>query len=574
MVGQYRGITVLNNSILTCIQVDDPDLAATYTEWFKDPGANYSIHCTDVCPQHFKTVWEGTTGFDHMNINLIDAKINGIDLENGDEIGVFDGNLCVGYGKVTQTISQQNILNIKVSKNDGSGNGFTAGREVIYKIWDCSEQSEIIVNHIQCFNTQSNPVSCLPFEAFATVFVKLSAISDICHTLTIKTGWNIISIPNQPQNTDIEYTFNPFIINNSLAKIQDESGNTMEDWGIYGGWKNNIGNVSPTEGYKVKANKNDNFEVCGAPVQYPFAIPLKSGWNITGYPQTTASDALIVLKQLIDGGKLVKVQDEAGNSIEDWGIYGGWKNNIGNFVPGKGYNIKLNANVTLWINESYTKSSLIQPESVTTNHFIPAFTGNGIDHMNINLVNIHESGIIAGDEIGVFDGNTCVGSTTISGLNHEISIPVSAAGEDKIKDGFIPGNSITLKLYREGVVYNLGFQPVNNDKTVFVRNGSLFVFIDVLESSAKNELTQSPKIHCFPNPFSDAISIEVFVPGEPGLQVTIHDNLGRRVKDLYKGTNDGKITLIWDGTNEFGQKVSPGMYSVQANKHNIKIIRK
>ena len=576
MVANETGLNAKGNPNLTCIQVDDPDLAATYTEWFKDPGANYSILCTDNCPQHFQTVWEGTSGLDHMNINVTDAKINGIDLEAGDEIGVFDGNLCVGYGKVTQTISQQNILNIKVSKNDGSGNGFTAERDVMYKIWDCSEQSEFIVNDIHCFNTQSIPVTCLPFEAFATVFVKLSAIIDICHNLTLKTGWNIISIPNQPQNTDIEYTFNPFIIKNSLAKIQDESGNTMEDWGIYGGWKNNIGNLSPTEGYKVKANKNDNFEVCGAPVQYPFAIPLKSGWNIMGYPQTTAYDALKVLKQLIDSGKLVKVQDEAGNSIEDWGIYGGMKNNIGDFAPGKGYNIKLNADVTLWINESYTKSSSIQPEVVASNHFKPAFNGNGIDHMNINLVGLPLNILQAGDELAVFDGTTCVGAVTLTTRNiSNQSVSIAASAKDnKGMPGFSEGNPIVLKLYREGALYNLGFQPISNDKTVFVRNGSLFVFIDVLESSAKNELIRNPKIHCFPNPFSDAISIEVFVPGEPGLQVTIHDSLGRKVKDLYEGTNNGKITLIWDGINESGQKVSPGIYSVQANKHNIKIIRK
>ena len=49
-----------------------------------------------------------------------------------------------------------------------------------------------------------------------------------------------------------------------------------------------------------------------------------------------------MIQQLIDRGTLVKVQDEKGNSIEDWGIFGGWQNNIGDFVVGEGYKIDLN----------------------------------------------------------------------------------------------------------------------------------------------------------------------------------------------------------------------------------------
>jgi len=46
MVGQYCGINTLNNPNLICIQVDDPALADTYTDWLIDQHASYSTNCS------------------------------------------------------------------------------------------------------------------------------------------------------------------------------------------------------------------------------------------------------------------------------------------------------------------------------------------------------------------------------------------------------------------------------------------------------------------------------------------------------------------------------------------------
>jgi hypothetical protein len=173
--------------------------------------------------------------------------------------------------------------------------------------------------------------------------------------IELKAGWNIFSVCLTPENPDMKVLFQPLITDGSLVKIQDETGNSLEDMGILGGWTNSIGNISSSEGYKIKVTRNCQFEVTGNQVALPMMMTLKTGWNIIGYPKQAQAETKAVVQQLIDRHTLIKVQDESGNAFEDYGLLGGWQNNIGNFKPGEGYKIKVNANDNLTIFESYTK---------------------------------------------------------------------------------------------------------------------------------------------------------------------------------------------------------------------------
>jgi len=103
-------------------------------------------------------------------------------------------------------------------------------------------------------------------------------------------------------------------------KIQDEDGRSLEKISV--DWKNYIGDIALTEGYKVKVRKDTLIEISGSKVRFPYAIPLKAGWNIIGYPQTAAYNGMTnIVKQLIDRKTLIKVQDEEGKAI----IYLGFK---------------------------------------------------------------------------------------------------------------------------------------------------------------------------------------------------------------------------------------------------------
>jgi len=246
------------------------------------------------------------------------------------------------------------------------------------------------------------------------------------------------------------------------------AGNSFENWGNPTGWVNNLGSIQATEGYKIILANDCSLQVTGQLIDLPLTISLTRGWNFISFPRADQLDAMSVIRDLIDQNKLVKIQDEQGNSIENWGAFGGWINDIGNFLPGKAYKIKMNSNGELTYLQNYPKSTVIPMQSEKPDYFFTAVEGNGTDHMNINLVGLNESGISVGDELAAFDGERCVGAIKIN-ENHLISGIVSLISSYSTlvehSDGFTEGHSIQLKSWNKlsGLQSDIQIELINGD---------------------------------------------------------------------------------------------------------------
>jgi len=241
-------------------------------------------------------------------------------------------------------------------------------------------------------------------------------------------------------------------------------------------------------------------------------------------------------------------------------------------------------------NESYstihlqhsTSSQLIKETYVSSAfntaypYFPLVYTGYGVDHMNINLVNLALTGLNVGDEIGVFDGNYCVGSAVIEEKNmleNSLSIPASANESiDTKPNGYIEGHKIVLKTYRAGIVYLLYFQTVNNTTDTFEKGSSMFALIDFARSEEQITPEGSEKIKIYPNPFTTNIRIEISLPQGEQLNCEIFDTTGKLIKTLFEGITKGQQLLIWDGKDNRNHEVSPGIYFCRLNQSTIKII--
>ena len=411
--------------------------------------------------------------------------------------------------------------------------------------------------------------------------LKITINEQYCFNQSFKAGWNIFSIPITLDSADIGFNFYPLIQNNSLIKIQDEEGWAFEDWGELGNWHNDIGDLIPSEGYKVKLFQNDSLEICGKSLKYPFAIPLDSNWNIIGYPQIQVVDALDIVQSLINRGSLIKVQDERGNSIENLGIYGDWQNFIGNMVSGEGYKVKVNTPDTLWINESYPKSLAVVEAPKTTQHFKTGIPGNGVDHMNFNLVELPVEDLSVDDELALFDGTICVGAMVITGdhLNNRIiSIPASAS-DDLGKPGFKEGNNYNLRVWNAAENTDLEIEGLHISGPVqFTKHESVILSLKnslVTDVNGIMEISDSD-VKCYPNPFSDEINIELDLRKSAEVEIFVLNHLGQKVKFLQKSKliENGIHRLIWNGQNDSGGTVSPGIYFLQIGINGSTVFKK
>jgi hypothetical protein len=89
--------------------------------------------------------------------------------------------------------------------------------------------------------------------------------------------------------------------------------------------------------------------------------------------------------------------------------------------------------------------------------------------------------------------------------------------------------------------------------------------------SNKNIITIDPSVlsissfklvENYPNPFNPTTTIPFDVPFTTELTVEVYNLLGQKIKTLHKNTRftAGSKTVKWDATNDFGKKVSSGLY--------------
>ena len=118
----------------------------------------FATHITQA-QTHFKPVGDFTQA---MTLALMDATVNNANLVAGDEIGIFDGSLCVGVKVLGQDLGVRwdNKFEVieagKSEKTTPPYDGFREGNPISFKIWDASEDEEIQNIAISYFNLKKN----------------------------------------------------------------------------------------------------------------------------------------------------------------------------------------------------------------------------------------------------------------------------------------------------------------------------------------------------------------------------------------------------------------------------------
>lgn len=127
-------------------------------------------------------------------------------------------------------------------------------------------------------------------------------------------------------------------------------------------------------------------------------------------------------------------------------------------------------------------------------------------------------------------------------------LKIAMAGTTPLKDGNVA--MINLALKDKEAQVNLSASAKLNDQSFGMMN------VKVKEIPAEFSISQN-----YPNPFNPTTSIKYAIPQDARVTLVIYDMLGQVVKTLVDQEQEaGYYTVRWDGTNDFGSKVSSGIY--------------
>lgn len=415
-------------------------------------------------------------------------------------------------------------------------------------------------------------------------------IPDNAQRIRFTQGWNIFSANRVPESLDMMDIFDGLIENNILSKVQNQTGDALEY--LLDNWVNNIGDISFTQGYRVRVNSTSTLNIMGDFVELPLSINLTEGWNIISYPHNYEESTYNIFYSLFDNEQIVKVMDQQGRAIEII-PYVGLIDNIYSLKPGQGYVVKATEDFTLTYSgyndilvarrdKETVKPEMQNKESVRMlSHYQPIWSGNGFQHFNVYaLVNETLSqNLSIGDEIAVFDGDNCVGATVFTGQEDFISVITSMNdGLGDSVNGFIPNNDFSIRIWlheTESEIINPAIVLVSGNNQ-FTPSGTSVIQIDNLTSQADIVLPAITDITAiYPNPFNPTTNIKFSTHVSGNISLEIYNIKGQKVKTLITGYHDaGVYQVAWNGVDNNNRKVSSGVYFTRLVTENKQVIRK
>ncbi len=470
----------------------------------------------EVLPLITPPNWSYTNTGDNHQILIPEftaITLSGVPIEIGDYIGVFYDSLgtlaCGGYLQWQGTTTSMAAWgdNTLTTEKDG----FAAGEAFTWKIWDSSTAVEYYA--FATYQTSGFPNSDTYVSNGISSLLSLEGIILETQSVSIVSGWSIFSTYIDPISSTCEDIFDPILSN--VLIVKDGGGQVY--WPAFG--VNMIGNITIGEGYQIKLSLNDVLDIQGqavVPESTPFDIP--AGWSIFGYLRQSAADAVSLLSSIVND--IVIVKNSQGNVYWPfWGI-----NDIGNLVPGEGYQIRmLNAvTYTYPANSPFAKTSYVS--NYELEHFSKATnTGN-----NMTLLILDKSWpteINIGDEIGIFNTNgQIVGSTVYSNKNAAIAI----WGKDDLdKDnstGLEENENFEIRLWNQSTNKEISFsiEAMLEGSDYYIKDGiSVVSKLDVL---LEDMLYQNS-----PNPCKNYTNISFSLQNAGYTNLDIYDVNGKLV---------------------------------------------
>ncbi len=177
------------------------------------------------------------------------------------------------------------------------------------------------------------------------------------HSISLVSGWNLISFRVHPNSTDIATVLASVAGNYDLVYAWDATGghSTSGNWMMYDPnvpFGNTLESLDETMGFWIHMTTADILEVTGSiPVTTDIHLYTNAGgWNLVAYPSGTNGSLPDVLSNNGIGTDFSLVYAYSANDADPWKLFDQtapeWANDLTEMVPGLGYWVKVSVNHT------------------------------------------------------------------------------------------------------------------------------------------------------------------------------------------------------------------------------------
>jgi hypothetical protein len=484
------------------------------------------------------------------SIILDSVVLSSIPLDSGDEIGVFDGELCVGAATF-QGVWPIPLTAWEDDPQSPEKDGYTCGNQMSFKV--ARHPTCELVPVCACPDSWTEGDGRFCTGAFARGYLK----EECCHCeidLALSAGWNFVSV-----NVDPEDPYLPNMLDSILPClniIKDGGGNFWVPdiipcdpnlgWLCY--W-------NPLEGYKIHLACPDTLSVSGDCIPCDTAMPLSAGWHWIAYLPEIDQCPDVALASILDCLAIVK----AGSGL--FWIPGipcptpGWLNEMS---PGQGYAIYLTCPDTLVYNceAGLAKIAGVQQDvALEPTHFV--VDGHT---QEFHAIIVKPSSVLSpGDEIGVY---TSSGLLVGAGVYTGEALPIAAWADDPLTDeveGYTPGEAMAVRVWHSEIGEEIEYE-VQAQEGAMTFGESPYTRVSLTAGGAAllPELSLSNN---YPNPFNPQTTITFNLPSPGEIDISIFNLLGQKVATIASGQYAaGEHRVVWDGKDDNGNSVSSGLY--------------
>lgn len=160
----------------------------------------------------------------------------------------------------------------------------------------------------------------------------------------------------------------------------------------------------------------------------------------------------------------------------------------------------------------------------------------------------------------VLQDTTITGVTTFTAIN-SITVGPNVTIATSAKASFVTGNLIHFKP---------GFSVIKGGRLNVIKDVTVDIILEEPVLPVEFIVYQN-----YPNPFNPVTHIHYQLTDYEKVSIIVYNIVGQKIRTLIsQNQTPGYHTVIWDGTNDAGQKVGSGIFIYRVNAGEYSVVKK